>query len=520
MRIAPLFLVVGLVLLPVAGAGAEEGEGAGPPGRPPVELPPSPRGVQNIGPVRELTLAEAVQMALRANLGLQAGRIDPRIAAAGYQAERAIFDPLLSAEFNYQHNESPTTVQFFGTPVIVEDTWNVSAGVQQLLPSGGTVRFLYRTDSLYTNQAFTTVSPAYTNLMVLEATQPLLRGAGDVVMANIRSAHNDVVSSRENLRTLREQTIFDVVNAYWELVRLQEDLKSFRKSEQTAAELLRDAQARLDAKVGTPLDVAEAQAGLQERRGTRIAGEGAVARQQDVLRSLLLPFTPADAVGVRFVAVDAVDQPMQRELSVDELDRYVKVALATRPEVKASKAQLANRNIDVTVAANSVLPELDVVGSVGPTGLKGGWGDSFSQMWRGQGVSGAVGLRFSMFVGQRAARSRLRLSQWARRQAVIQYKDLENAVIQQVRDGLRLVVTARAVLETAEAQVLAAEEDLRGERQKLLQGKSTPFQVLLKEDALTAARLRLATAGTEVRKAEAGFWRAVGMLGEVAGVGR
>ena len=125
-----------------------------------------------------------------------------------------------------------------------------------------------------------------------------------------------------------------------------------------------------------------------------------------------------------------------------------------------------------------------------------------------------------MFIGQRAARSRLRLTQWARRQAVILYKELEGQIVREVREGIRIVITAQAVLETAKAQVVAAEANLRGERQKLLQGKSTPFQVLLKEEVLTDARLRLATAATEVRKAEAIFWRAIGMLGETLGVGR
>ena len=47
----------------------------------------------------------------------------------------------------------------------------------------------------------------------------------------------------------------------------------------------------------------------------------------------------------------------------------------------------------------------------------------------------------------------------------------------------------------------------------------TPFQVLLKEEALTDARLTLATAATALRQSEASFWRAVGMLGEQLGVG-
>ncbi len=479
----------------------------------------APAGVLNAGEVRRVSLLDVVRLALQANLSLRAGRIDPAIADAGYQAERALFDPLLSAEFGYAHSETPSVSAFFGRSVVTENDVNGTAGVTQLLPSGGTVSFMYRADRDQSDSLFVTVNPAWTHEVGFETTQPLLRGAGDVVLSKARTAHNDVIRAREGVRALREDTILQVVQAYWELARLQDDLGSRFKSEETAAKLLRDANARLDAKVGTPLQVAEARAGLEDRRGTRITTEGLLAHQQDVLRALVEPFTPTDAKGIRFVAADDVNVATTNTPEVDAIDRYVAVAMQNRPELKATHAELANRSIDVTVAADSVRPQLDLVGGVGSSSLKSGFADSVGEMFKGQALSANLGIRFSMFIGQRAARSRLRASQWARRQAVLRFQEQQNQVVQQVRDGVRQLVTARAVLESADAQVDAAEEDLRGEQQLLAQGKSTPFNTLQKEEALTNARLRRSTAATEVRKAEARFWRSVGLLGENLGVG-
>ena len=106
------------------------------------------------------------------------------------------------------------------------------------------------------------------------------------------------------------------------------------------------------------------------------------------------------------------------------------------------------------------------------------------------------------------------------RQAILRFQDLENQIVDEVRTGVRTVVTAQAVVETARAQVVSAEENLRGERQLLEQGKSTSYRVLQKEEDLTSARVRLATAATEVRKAEAGFWRSLGLLAQNLGVDR
>ena len=508
---------LGLVLVLFAAGPALGEDDLTPRRRAPVPLPAAPRGVENTGPVRPLTLVDAIQMGLRANLLLKAGAISPVIAASRYSAERAVFDPLLTAGLEYGHDEQFTN--FFGQDVVKVDGFGGNAGVRQYLPTGGTVSFLYRADRLTTTNQFTTVNPSWTNQVVVEGSQPLLRGAGDVVMANIRLAHNDVVGAREEQRTLREQTILDIVNAYWDLARSQLELLARRKSEETAAELLRDAEARLDAQVGTPLDVAEARAGLERRRGLRIAEEGARARFQDRLRILIMPFTPSDVEGVRYDAVDDVYTSRIPAPDHTQLERYTQIAMQTRPELRAQQAGLASRSIEVSAAANAVLPQVDVVANVGTGGLDKGWPSSFESLATGQALSAGIGVRFSMFIGQRAARSNLRLTQWARRQAVIRYKDVENRIVSEVRDGVRGVITAQAVLETAQAQVTAAEENLRGELALLEQGKSTPFQVLLREETVTDARLTLAVAAVAVRKSAALFWRSVGMLGDRVGVG-
>ncbi len=508
---------LGLLLVLVAAPAAVGEDDLTPRRRAPVPLPASPRGVANEGPIRPLTLAEALRLGLRGNLQLKAGAISPVIAASRYRAERAVFDPLLTADLDYARDEQFSN--FFGQDVVTNDNFGGGAGIRQYLPTGGTVSFLYRADRLTTTNQFTTINPAWTNRAVVEGTQPLLRGAGDVVMANIRLAHNDVVGTREEQRTLREQTLLQIVVAYWDLAQAQLDLQARRKSEETAAELLRDAEARLDAQVGTPLDVAEARAGLERRRGLRINAEGIQARVQDRLRQLIFPFRPDDIGGIRYEAVDDVYMAKIPAPDHEQLERYAQIAIQTRPELRAAQAGLASRSIDVTAAANAVLPQVDLVGTVGTGGLDSAFPGSFESLATGQALSAGIGVRFSMFIGQRAARSNLRLTQWARRQAAIRYKDLENSVVLEVREGVRGVVTAQAVLETAQAQVTAAEENLRGEQALLDQGKSTPFQVLLREETLTDARLTLAIAAVAVRKSAASFWRSVGMLGDRMGVG-
>lgn len=469
--------------------------------------------------VRRITLDDAVQMGMRSNLPLLAGSYDPAMAMERYRTQTAIFDPLVSAGFEYAHNETPQASAFFGRRVIEQDQVQAHASLQRSLRTGGHVSLLYQSDRLDTNSLFTTINPSWTQTAVLEATHPLLRGAGDVVMSDIRLARNGVYIAREGQRARVEQMLLQVVAAYWNLVYTQEQVVARLKSEDVAGELLRDAKARLAAEVGTPLDVAEARAGFERRRGERIVAEGERGTAQDQLRLLVLPFGRARDVHVVFVAVEDVAQTRGMTPDAGQLERYVQLALANRAELRASKADLANRSIDVFVAADAVRPQVDLVGRVGTGGLAGGMGDSLGDLLTGEAVSGAIGVQFSMFIGQRAARAGLRLAEWARRQAVVHHREMENQVVAQVRGAIRAVLTASAREQSGREEVKSSEEDVEGERHLLDNGRSTPYRVLQKESDLTEARTRLARTSADRQIAEAGFWGAIGFLAETLGVG-
>ena len=164
-------------------------------------------------------------------------------------------------------------------------------------------------------------------------------------------------------------------------------------------------------------------------------------------------------------------------------------------------------------------PQVDLVGRVGATGLDDGVGSAFGEMATGQALAGAIGVRFSMFIGQKAARANLRLAEWARRQTMLNKREVQNQVVAEVRAGVRDVLTAQAVEQAGAEEVRAATENLRGEERRLDNGKSTPFRVLQKEDDLADARTRYLRASAERRSAEAAFWRSVGFLAQTLGVG-
>ncbi len=516
-RVVRLLVVLALgAFCPFAAADDDKSKNEKIPSDPPPAAPAPENGVASGIQTLRLSLADAARMGTAANLEIQRGSYDTPIAQQGRIAAEASFDTLLTADFTANRTESPVRNSLFGNQVFFTETIGGSAGVQRNLRSGGAVALIYRADRLTTDNPIG-------NMGVLqgatfEATQPLLRGAGDVAIADIRRAQNNLVAARAGYETDIEITMLNIVTAYFELVFAEDNLGARRKSEEVARRLLSDANSRLEAEVGTPLDVAEARAGVERRVSEVLNAENARGTFEDQLLALIMPFPAGGRPNVRIVPTDTEIQDLTTLPSAGDETRFVQVALAGRPEVRAAKADIATRGIDTLVARNAILPQLDVIGAVSTDGLGGGFGDSISRAAQGQAIGGTIGLQFSLFIGQRAARAEWLRAAWARRQSQLNLRELENQIIVQVRAALRDIDTARGQLTAARAEVKAADEQLKGEILRREQGKSTPFRVLQREDDLTGARTRLGRAAADLRIAEGRLWRAVGSLGDNLGI--
>ena len=282
---------------------------------PPIDVAPGdvlvldgPKAAPVSAAVLPLSLAEAVTLAMEGNLTLQAARFDEPVAFALYEAADAAFDPLLTAGLNVARNETPSTFSFTGTSNDEQDVIGLSAGWQRALRRGGSVAVLYEADRLDSNSAVAAVNPAYSNGLSVQVVKPLLRGAGDVALTDLRQRSNDIETARATLETAVETLLAQVVGAYWELAYTDALIEARRKSLEVAEELLDDAESRRDAEVGTPLDVAEARAGLERRRSDLLEAEGIRGTQEDQLLALMMPFGAMRSTGRRIVLTDTLEQ--------------------------------------------------------------------------------------------------------------------------------------------------------------------------------------------------------------------
>ncbi len=479
----------------------------------PAEAPaPAPSGAAEME-VLHLSLRDCVRMGIEANLTLREARYDEPIAHALFQAADAAFDRLLTAGFDVAQNEQRSASIFTGTGNVTEDSFKLETGVSRRLRQGGNVAVLYQADRVDTNSAITSINPSWRSGFAVEATQPLLRGAGSVAVTEVRRAQVGMQAARANYATQFESLLLGIAEGYWELVFSDDNLDARLKSEEVARELLADEQAKLETDIGTSLAVSEARAGLERRKSERLQAENLRGATEDVLRSLIMPFG-AVLKRVRIVPTDSSHKDSDDNLGWSDQERFVQLALRGRPELRSRRADIATRGLDMVEAHDAIKPQLNVVGRVATDGLDDAFGASLEEVVTGRAFSASIGLTFSVYVGQRAAKANWRAAGWARRQAILRYKETENGIVVEVRAALRDMETARAQLIAAQAEVAAAQEAVEGEQDKKDTGQSTPFRVLQKEDDLTSARTRLGRAAADLRIAESRLWRAAGALGQ------
>jgi len=100
-------------------------------------------------------------------------------------------------------------------------------------------------------------------------------------------AKNDLEVSEQRLRQALLDTVFDVEEAYWNLVYSRENLKVQRESLKLARDLLAKNTRELEVGTIPPIELLSARAEVASREADILQAEAQVRNDQDTLRTLL-----------------------------------------------------------------------------------------------------------------------------------------------------------------------------------------------------------------------------------------
>jgi outer membrane protein TolC len=448
--------------------------------------------------VRQLSLQDAIQLALQHNLDLQIDRYNPQISLYNLKGSYGAYDPTLS--FSGEHDRNETGPQLLqGGLIIAGNTSDANAfttSLQGITPIGTSYTLSGRANDTYgISGQFSGQSPFESSVASfgMAVSQPLLKNFWiDANRLTIRVAKNRLKYSEIQLQLQMMQIVTRLEQAYYDLIYNQQNLTVQQKAVELAERLVMENRKRLEVGALAPLDLQSAEAQAASSRAAVIAARSQLDTQERLLKSFL---TDQYRDWARVTVEPAGTLTAQPPL-LNLQDSWSK-GLSQRPELLQAKLDVDRQGIVLKYDKNQILPQVDAFGTYGYNGTSGKdyvngsggeFSDAFGQLNTWDSKNYVYGGRISFPLSNTRARNTYRADKATLQQLVLSVKQLEQSIMINIDNDIG---TIRANFDQVQATRAAREYEeaaLEAEQKKLESGKSTTYTVLQVQRDLTTAR--------------------------------
>jgi outer membrane protein TolC len=454
-----------------------------------------------------LSLEDSIVRALKNNLNVAVEVIGPKIADSAVSQAKEFFMPRLDFNYGSDRSESPATWGLQRTTgTYTFQSRNYAATLVQQIPTGGNLSISLSSARSESNQLYQVFNPSYRGSLSFEFTQPLLRDFGpQISLREIHIAQNASDASRSQFKSTLMDTVFQVEQAYWNLVYAIENLKVKQQSLQLGRDLLARTKKEIQVGQTAPIEILNAEATVAQREAVIVQAEAAVKRNEDTLKTLINVGTDAPSRTMRVVPSD---KPAFKPVPVS-LEEAFQKAVGHRPELEVLASDIDTQKINFSFAKNQLLPTLDLKLNKTSPGISGTQilylnNDPLSGVLIGQ-IKGSsakalqdamkflynnwtVGLTLSIPFGDVLGRARYASAKQQLDQAQARLKAREQQIYLDVSDAVLNLETSAKSVEAYRIARELAEKRLEAEMRKLNIGLTTNYFVLQYQEALSEAR--------------------------------
>jgi outer membrane protein TolC len=321
------------------------------------------RPVEKVG----LSLEDCLLKALEDNLDIAVQAFDPEISSFYLKQQKNIYWPQLGlGYFNYNYNYL-TNWAVQGVNYL-DRSYRYNVALTQKIFTGGEVELSLLTSSSNTTRALTLVNPSYSGEFRLDFIQPLLKGFGPkMTNMEIHKAEHQLEISEIGLKSSLLQKVYDVEEAYWNLVDALENLKVYELTLNQNRERLKRDQEGARTGVKSSLDVLRTETEVANYENYVLAARAQAMTAEDRLKSLLnMPLEGLESVQT----IVPSDSPGLKKVDLSFEDA-LKTAYAESPELEKSMKEIENIKLDVSYQKNQLLPQLDLRASLWYPGQSG-----------------------------------------------------------------------------------------------------------------------------------------------------
>jgi outer membrane protein TolC len=365
-----------------------------------------------------------------------------------------------------------------------------------LLPNlNGSFRENYQTENLQALGFRSPILPALIGpFAYFDLRASLNQTVFDMTALNNYRASKEIVSANEEaVNDARDTIVLAVGASYLQVIAAKARLDSGRAQVETAEAVYKQTADRRRAGLAAQIEVNQALVKAQTQRQRLATLQNDLSRQKISLARLTgLP--PNE----NYEIVDNIVFSAPPVLSVDEA---VKQALDSRPDLKASAAQLRAAERSRSAARAERLPSLALSADIGEIGAR------FNQALSTYTVSGS--LKIPIWQGGRAEGD-IEQSQAALDQRRAEFEDVKGRIESDVRNAYLDLQAAASQIDLARNNEDVARETLRLTREKFDAGISDSVEVSQAGEALASADLDYITALFAHNLAKLSLARALG----------
>lgn len=477
-----------------------------------------------------LSLDEAIYRALKHNLNLVAEVYSTEKASENIAVAREVFLPSLEMSYGSNRNEQASTWWIYGSGTYINSSQNYETRLSQRLPIGGTISLAMSNNSTSTNQLLQLFNPYYNTLLRFDFVQPLLRNFGPrVARREIIIARQNYAISEAQLKSQVMETIYQVEDAYWNLVLSRENLKVKQQSLQLARDQLTKTRKEIEVGQQAAIEILNVQAAVSQREAEIVQAEAAVRTAEDRLKVML---NLASGSELGSVTLLPTERPEFKPVRVD-LNEALRTALMMRPDLQIDSLNIESKKLDYDFVRNQMLPQLDMSVSYWSPGTSGDrliyrdnnpwtgeiigkipgslW-DSFRDASRFLYNNWSVNFTLTIPLADYLGRSRLALARVELAAAEARQKAREQQVMLEVSEAVNNIETLAKSVEAYRVAREYAEKLLEAETKKLAVGLTTNFFVLDAQEKLAAARSAELKALVDYNLAQARLEKVLGTI--------
>ena len=418
--------------------------------------------------IAPLTMTDAVMFAIENNLDVKLASLQPEITKQSVISAEAAFDFVFGAGASSTRSRIPQQqiVLPGGTPLSSSETstdrFSTNAELVKKLYGGGTITVSTNTNETKSEADGFTYSPdpAWQSIGAVELSQPLLRNFGETVtLAKIKLSEIAEGQAKEDFADSLNTVVSETEKAYLEIGLQWKSLQVKQWLLEEGMRIVEILEIRMDYDTAEA-DYAQAVATVQQRRADVISQQSIVHTSSDTLKQLI---NTSEYPVESEIVIQPTGALVANPVSIS-LRQALVTALERRPDLRKLAMSIESESINMQVADNAMLPQLDMQAQMSFYGLGDSASAGYDEVFDTDYINYVVGLTLRTPLGNRAAKAEYQSSRIQRMSATASYKRGIQRAILDVKKALRDIVTNEELIRANRSFRIAQTENLRALR--------------------------------------------------------